>query len=172
MQTPIGTYQRPTSSQTLSEGIQEYYQRNPGLTVFKPEDPAAELFIPHDACHVLFGLGTAVLEEALVDYWTIFGTDVGIKTYFSYAKHVSEINLGAVSHKLGRLVFARETVRSVPYIWKVWRNAKKMNRPWSFHGYAQHLDKPLTELRSIYGIELIGVPQASRRFSSVAQLQS
>lgn len=161
-------YQDPNSSQTLAEGIQEYYQRNPGLTVFEEGDPAAELFLPHDACHVLFGLGTAVLEEALVDYWTIFGTDLGFWTYSSYAKHVAKIDLGGVSRKLGHGVFARETLRSLPYIWRVRRKAKKMTRPWSFHGYAKHLQEPLKSLRHSHGIELIRVPERSLRFSSVA----
>src|SRR5262245_52459125 len=51
-------YQEQDSSQTLREGLAEYYRANPGI-VTRPANLPAEsvaLFRSHDMCHVIFGL--------------------------------------------------------------------------------------------------------------------
>ena len=39
----------------------------------------------HDITHVIFGLGTSLEEESLLDTWTIRGTDITWKQIYEYA---------------------------------------------------------------------------------------
>lgn len=153
---------------TLQEGLDEYMRANPGLTHFEPNDPGAELFLAHDACHVVFGLGTSVVEEAMVDYWTILGTDLSIPAYLSHAKQIGNIDFGHILKTLGYTVFLRETFASVPYFFKIRKQAKRMRMPWIFHGYAEKLCMSLGSIRAAHGICVLSVPAQHRKHSTVA----
>ena len=163
----LANYQRDDTHQTLREGLDEYFTTNPGLTRLEPGDPGAELFLPHDACHVFFGLGTSLMEEALADTWTMFGTNVGIRRYLGYTKYAKMLNPASITKALGWWPVLREFARSIPYTWRAYRAAKRMHERWDFSGYEQYLDISLTELRSRFGVHLIVVPESSRDVSSV-----
>src|SRR5579872_961659 len=79
-------YRRQDSSQTLAEGLEEYYARNVGR-VARPETLApgsAELFRSHDLCHVIFGLDTTLGDEGMADIRTLLSCDVGWRRYAEY----------------------------------------------------------------------------------------
>lgn len=152
---------------TLKEGLAEYLSANPGLTHFEPEDPGAELFLAHDACHVVFGLGTSVVEEAMVDYWTLLGTDMTLSSYLSHAKQIGNIDFGHILRTLGYGVFIRETLASAPYFLKVRKQAKRMQKRWPFHGFSEKLSEPLSSIRSAHGICILQVPAKHRKHSTV-----
>ena len=64
---------------TLCEGLREYYAGHPGLLQpDRMEADAARFFRSHDACHVLFGLDTTLVDEGLADLWTLLATNVGV----------------------------------------------------------------------------------------------
>ena len=81
------SYLRQDCALTLRDGLREYYRANP--TLIDPErssDEGAKFFVRHDACHVIFGTTTGLVDEALTDTWTLLGSDVTLKQYAEFAK--------------------------------------------------------------------------------------
>ncbi|MEM6990892.1 MAG: hypothetical protein AAF721_10355, partial [Myxococcota bacterium] len=158
---------------TVQEGLDEYFAANPGLTRFDPDsdDPAAELFLPHDVCHVLFGCGTSIAEEAMADTWTIFGSDVGLTRYVKMFRHVAEIDPKGVVQKLG---IGRTTLHmflAVVPSTQAWWRARSMTKRWAWDRYRESLDRSLGELRRAHGIRIF-VPRASLRQASAVGLEA
>ena len=76
-------YQHQNSSQTLIEGLEEYYDSNPReVREFANKIP---FLVNHDITHVVFGLGTSIEEESMLDTWTLRGTDITWKEIYNYA---------------------------------------------------------------------------------------
>lgn len=137
--------------QTLAEGMAEFAASQPGILA--PDEPAlARFFHAHDAAHVVFGLTTAIADEALADTWTLAGSDIGARRYFAYLKHPELRQLvtdaGVVPVVLG-------TLRALPRLVRALWRARRMTAPWPFLGYAEHLGTPLAELRARYGIRVV-----------------
>ncbi len=165
--TKLGTkthcrYQQQDSTLTLREGLAEYHAANPGL--FDAETlehdqglgGLGKFFAAHDACHVLFGLDTSLGDESLADTWTFFGTDVKWSELWSYFRSDAQKQfftdfLGEV----GYLKLTAGTLRAVPRILRTIWAARKMTQPWPLHGYKDHLDTPLDELRRDFNIRLV-----------------
>ena len=79
------------SSQTLAEGIAEYYQANPGLVPgSKTSIEAQEFFRCHDAVHVVFGCGNALSDEAIVKVASVCGTSGRFGVLRGYRLHESQ----------------------------------------------------------------------------------
>lgn len=82
-------YLKPTSNQTLREGIAEL-RRAEGA-----ENDAAECMAPelltdidtHDAIHVLFGCPTNLAGEIVAHVWTAFGTTVSMQDMHRVNQH-------------------------------------------------------------------------------------
>lgn len=155
-------YQDQDTPQTLREGLAEYRAANPAL--FDPETlqqqgelgDLGRFFAGHDACHVLFGLSTSLADESLADTWTFFGTDVRWRELYSYFRSDAQKQffkdfLG----EIGYWTLISASLRALPRVLRaIWRT-RKMTRKWSLHGWAEHLDEPLCELRTRYGIAIV-----------------
>lgn len=125
MSASILRYASQASSQTLREGLAEYYEHNPALLDPAQMDPqAARLFRQHDAAHVVFGCDTSLRGEALIDTWTIFGSTIGLRGC-----------LGDV----------------VRVIWR----SQRLRQKWTWRGYDAQLDQPLAEIRERFGIRIV-----------------
>ena len=97
MRSPVGDrihrfeYQRQDSAQTLAAGLNEYYRGHP--CVIRPDaisPESAALFRRHDICHVIFGLDTTIVDEAMADLRTMLSTDVGVRRYVQYLRTSKE----------------------------------------------------------------------------------
>ena len=157
-------YQHANSTQTLREGLDEYFSSNPEL--LSPEDldnpEAATLFACHDAVHVVFGTNTDIKQEAMTDMWAVWGTDVGWKKYFGYLNQPEpKAVLKDIAKDFGFWHLVRESFGSIPYVWRVRKHAKRMDKRWPFFTWDQHMDRRLDELRSEYGVQLVDPPPAS-----------
>src|SRR5262245_14585510 len=79
------------STQTLAEGIAEYYQLNPGLVTGRGTSiEAQEFFRFHDAVHVVFGCGNTLSDEAIVKVASVCGTSGGFGVLRGYRLHESQ----------------------------------------------------------------------------------
>ena len=69
-------FQKQDSMQTLEEGLKEFYSINKEFEALaeKKDNPNSKVFKEHDYTHVLFGLGTSIEEESLLDSYTLWGT--------------------------------------------------------------------------------------------------
>ena len=141
------------SSQTLREGIAEYYARNPNLL-----DPAgmpnevAELFRQHDAGHVVFGCDTSLRGETLIDTWTILGSTAGMRGYTEYFKH-PQVN--QVFAEVGYFRIVLEFLRCLPDVGRVIARSWRLSSKWPWRDYRRHLDDSLQELRGRFNIRVV-----------------
>lgn len=142
-------YLDPECPLTLGEGLAEFAAANPGLII--GDDPELrELVRAHDSCHVLFGLGTTLEEEALADTWTLFGSDVTLKQYAAYLKRPEFTDL---FKDTGWWPLIAATVRALPRAFRAIRRARRMPQKWPFFGYARFLDVPVVTLRQRFGVQ-------------------
>ena len=65
-------FQKQNSEQTLKEGLEEFYSINPAFKeILNIDSPNTRIFKEQDYTHVLFGLGTSIEEESLLDTYVI-----------------------------------------------------------------------------------------------------
>ena len=148
-------YQEQDSTETLREGLAEYYAANSGI-VIRPADLPAEssaLFRSHDLCHVIFGLDTSLGDEALADARTLFSCDVGVKRYARYL--AADKTAKALFKELGYAKSIWVTLRSLPRIVRAGVEALRMTKRWPWAPPEDYLDRPLGELRREFGIRLL-----------------
>jgi hypothetical protein len=146
-------YIQQHSTQTLRDGIAEYYACNPGL--LDPEgmpERVRQLFRQHDAGHVVFGCDTSLRGEALIDSWTIFATTVGFSGYLEYLRY-PQVN--QIFRETGYLRIAVESIRCLPDIGRALWRSRKMKTKWPWAEYECYLDRPLREIRDEFDIRLL-----------------
>lgn len=149
----MNEYCEQHSQQTLAEGLAEYYATMPNLLPPEQLSPESqELFIPHDACHVVFGCDTSIHDEALVDTWTMFGSDVGIKRYLAYLKNP---DAKQIFDDTGWWTMLKLSLSALPDLVRViWRSRRMLSRwPWEHHTLYMH--RRLDDIRKEFGIRVI-----------------
>lgn len=149
------SYQKQESVQTLAEGLEEYYRANAGR-VPRPRDlppESVDLFRSHDMCHVIFGLGTTLCDEALVDTRTMLACDVGVERYIQCLS--TDEQAKALFKKIGYLKSIWATVVAIPQIClalvALWHRKKR----WPWEPPDTYQGRTLSELRNEYGIRVI-----------------
>ncbi len=148
-------YQRQDSTQTLADGLEEYYAANAGKVV-RPDDLPPEsvaLFRSHDICHVVFGLDTTLDDEALADVRTLLSCDVGVRRYATYL--ATDKQAQALFKELSYLRSAWVTILAVPRICRAAIEAFRMRKLWPWRPPEAFQERPLAELRREYGIHLV-----------------
>lgn len=159
---PSYGYLEPNSTMTLGEGLREYYAVHPDL--FSPEELAGreelgtlgQFFAAHDACHVLFGLDTDLVDEALADTWTLAGTNVKwaeIKSYFNRPEQRSFF--ADLFAEIGWWSTIWKTMTAVPKVAIALFRARKMTKKWPIFEWNDYLARPLVELREEFGIRVL-----------------
>jgi hypothetical protein len=148
-------YQSQDCPMTLAQGLAEYYRANAGL-VLRPGELSAEsreVFRCHDMCHVIFGLGTTLDDEALADTRTLFSSDVGFRRYSKYLSTTPEAKALFKELGYGRAVWV--TLLAIPRIFAAWRESWRMETKWPWRPPEDYLDRPLAELRRTFGIRVL-----------------
>lgn len=148
-------YQAQDSTQTLAEGLAEYYAANGARVAPPPTLPpgSQSLFRNHDVCHVIFGLDTTLPDEGMADVRTLLSCDVGWRRYSRYM--TSDPAAKTIFKELGyaRAVWTTLSItpRLVRAIWDAWR----MRKQWPWNTPPDHFDRPLADLRREYAIRVI-----------------
>lgn len=142
---------------SLREGLDELYQKQP--EVGASAQKVGKLFIDHDATHVIFGCDTTFKGEAMLDAWTLGGTDIGWKGAIAYSRmpEVKEIIQKLVKEEGGRLrLYAKYFVTVFPKVMRVrFGPVRRLNNRWPYHGITDDMwNTPIKDLRSQYGIEV------------------
>lgn len=145
-------FESPHTTQTLAEGLAEYFSAHPNLkresTLLSPE--ARQFFRAHDIVHVLYGRGTSMPDEAVVKLASVFGTTGSAQILRGYTHHETlDIYRGL---PVASTLFALFTA---PYIIArtLWRCAWQHER-WPWAENEQFMNVPLAELRSRFGISV------------------
>jgi hypothetical protein len=146
-------YMEQDSPQTLAEGLEEYYARNPGLLAPSGLPPeAAELFRQHDAGHVVFGCDTSPRGETLIDTWTVFGTTAGLRGYLRYFG-VPQVNQIFAETGYARIV--AQSVRCLPDALRVIARSRRLASPWPWERWEGHLGQRLADIRREFRIRVV-----------------
>lgn len=157
-------FESQNSTQTLAEGLAEYFAENPFLKrdddLLSPE--AKQFFRSHDTVHVLYGCGTTMPDEAVVKLSSLMGTTGGLAVLRGYTDHetldiYTKLPLGSTMLAL----------LSAPYliVRTLWRCSRQVQRwPWVEH--RQFMDVPLNEIRSKFGIKVAHAKGPSEELAS------
>ena len=147
-------YQAQDCPLTLRQAADEYLQGHPEvLHADKLSAESAALFRSHDICHVIFGLDTTVRDEVLADFWTVFGTDVGLRRYLRYLRETPEAK--ELFRAIGYGKAMLWTIRAAPQIGKVWLRSRRMSKKWPWLVPDSFLTRPLNTLRQDFSIRVI-----------------
>ena len=139
------------------EGLEEYYDSNPKeVREFAEKIP---FLVNHDITHVIFGLGTSVEEESLLDTWTIRGTDITWKEIYNYAfdKELRKLTSLIVKDQGGWSRVIRVVIKCIPQKLKIHFNRiPEMKKKWPYANVNEKMmSSKISELRQEYGIGLI-----------------
>jgi hypothetical protein len=145
-------YQHANSTQTLEEGLSEYYASREGLVRGRGLSPAAsEFFRCHDAAHVVFGCNTTLVNELIVKVWSFFGTTGGLGLLRAYRLPESQ----EIYEHLKWSDIAVVSVRSVVLFPLVLWHCVRMRKRWPWSEFDEYLVVPLAEIRRKFGITLV-----------------
>jgi hypothetical protein len=156
MRTPRGGatmhfFELQHSTQTLAEGIAEYYQGNPGLVTGRSLSLEAQKFFRcHDAAHVVFGCGTTLSDEAVVKVASIFGTSGGVGVLRGYRLHESR----QIYRQLGRWERLSTALRVLLVVPRTLLRCLGQHRRWPWDDFEWYLQVSLCEIRTEFGIRV------------------
>lgn len=153
-------FESRASTQTLAEGLAEYFDAHPGL---KREEhlvsaEARQFFRSHDIVHVLYGCGTSMPDEAIVKLASLFGTTGGVQVLRGYTHHETlDIyrRLPLSSTLVALLLSPYLLVRTI------WRCIRQPQR-WPWADNELYMTHSLAELRSTFGIRVAHDGRATR----------
>lgn len=146
-------YQQQDSPQTLREGLAEYYARMQNLIPLEAMRPEARaLFVLHDTAHVVFGCDTSLGDEVLLDVWTLFGSDIAMRTYLNYMR-LPEV--AGIFRENGYLRSLWVACTMLPRGLRIIARTRAMRRRWPWREHERYLAMPLRELRAELGISLL-----------------
>lgn len=113
-----------------------------------------DLLDRHDVIHVLFGLDTSIRQEAMADFWTLFGTDAkfaDLRKYFDLPEQQELVD------EFGWPKLVALTLASLPQAVRIAFRARKLKRKWPWNEYQRYLDVPVTQIRREFGIDRVEV---------------
>jgi len=160
MRSPVGDrihrfeYQRQDSAQTLAAGLNEYYRGHP--CVIRPDaisPESAALFRRHDICHVIFGLDTTIVDEAMADLRTMLSTDVGVRRYVQYLRTSKEAQ--DIFAEVGYSSAFAATLRALPRFLHALAQALRARKRWPWDPPERYLGESLAALRADHGIRVL-----------------
>lgn len=145
-------FESPASTQTLAEGLAEYFAAHPELKRKEQlvSAEARQFVRSHDIVHVLYGCGTTMPDEAIVKLASLFGTTAGRQVLRGYTHHETlDIyrRLPVFSTVVALLIAPYLLARTI------WR-CSRQHRRWPWADNEQYMGRSLAELRSVFGIRV------------------
>jgi hypothetical protein len=104
----------------------------------------------HDMMHILFGLGTAMRQEAQADGWTLLGTDITRRELRAFDALPEEKALIA---ELGWWAILKGYLRAVPDYVRIALRARKLSMKWRWSDNAEYRNWKVCDIRREFGIE-------------------
>lgn len=148
------------SELTLRQGIAEYTAGYKHLNKNDGESESSRWFYCHDCTHVLFGTIPFQLRgETINDVWTLFGTDMTIKSYLKFFDFVDyDVVLKSYVRKYNsKFRVYLKLISLLPICIIPMIRASKMNEKWPWFEPEPYLDIPLWQLRQKFNIKVLKV---------------
>jgi hypothetical protein len=152
-------FQNQNSQQTLKEALEEFYSINVQFkNLVEKNSPNAKVFKEHDYTHVIFGLGTSIEEESLLDTYVIWGMKFNWGVIFDFYKdpEYKEV-IGDIVNKYGGYWGIFKIYLSLmPLKFRVFLRCMKMKKKWHYHDISERLlNRTLQDIRQEYNIVLM-----------------
>jgi hypothetical protein len=152
-------FQNQNSQQTLKEALEEFYSINVQFkNLVEKNSPNAKVFKEHDYTHVIFGLGTSIEEESLLDTYVIWGMKFNWGVIFDFYKdpEYKEV-IGDIVNKYGGYWGIFKIYLSLmPLKFRVFLRCMKMKKKWHYHDISERLlNRTLEDIRQEYNIVLL-----------------
>ncbi|MEM8974561.1 MAG: hypothetical protein AAGD43_21090 [Pseudomonadota bacterium] len=149
-------YLDPVSSQTLRQGIEELkrVEGADGDAAQNVSEDLVDRINLHDAIHVLFACPTDLRGEIAAHVWTAVGTTMTIRNMHDVNQHRDHRQ---VLSEIGYVNLAATWVRAIPTVIAILWRSRSMNKLWPAYDYQYYLDCRLCDLRSVYGVHVLGV---------------
>ena len=154
----MNTYKKQNCSLTLQQGLNEYYKYNDPI-IKEYADKYGSFLVNHDLTHVIFGLGTSLKEESMLDTWTLWATNITWKQIYEYSfnKDLRELTKVLVSELGGWFFVLRGVVKAIPLKLKIiFNRVPKLKKKWPFDRVTEEmLSTSIVDLRQEYGIQIL-----------------
>jgi hypothetical protein len=152
-------FQNQNSQQTLKEALEEFYSINVQFkNLVEKNSPNAKVFKEHDYTHVIFGLGTSIEEESLLDTYVIWGMKFNWGVIFDFYKdpEYKEV-IGDIVNKYGGYWGIFKIYLSLMSLkFRVFLRCMKMKKKWHYHDISERLlNRTLQDIRQEYNIVLL-----------------
>jgi len=166
-------FQKQDSLQTLEEGLEEFYSINPAFKeLLEIDSPNTKVFKQHDYTHVLFGMGTSMMEESLLDTYVIWGTKFNWGSIIDFYRDpdYSQFIKSLIGKYGGYWSIFKIYMKLMPIKFKIFRLCKKMTKRWNYHTPENYLNKTLKDIRQEFNIKLLPLDQVP--IEKVAKIQN
>ncbi len=154
----MNSYKKQNCSLTLQEGLDEYYESSDPM-IKEYADKYGSFLVNHDLTHVIFGLGTSLREESMLDTWTLWATDITWKQIYEYSfnKDLRQLTKDLVSDIGGWFVVLKGVLKAIPSKIKIiFTRVPAVKKKWPYDGVTQKmLSQPIVNLRKEYGIKIL-----------------
>ena len=154
-------YQEQRCEMSLREGVEEYHAYLEAIGRKRMVDRAgARLILEHDVTHVIFGMDTALEQEAGLDTWVIFGCRYQWRYLRGYGQ-LPEIKAlyKALVKEGGWRLFPKLYWKCLGLKWRIFRRTRRMSEKWPFQFPEEWLDQSVSALRAQHGIRILTVEE-------------
>jgi len=111
-----------------------------------------EFFRRHDIAHVVFACDTSLLNEAMVKFWTAFGTTLG---FWEHIGAYSREETTSIAGSLRPSAVVRTFFHAVVLFPRVLVRCRAMTKPWPFDAPDPFLTTRLVDIRQEFNIQPI-----------------
>lgn len=151
-------YTDKNSTQTLRQGLEEYYATNPYLNNPNQMPPDfAKILLAHDASHVVFGCDTDMYDELKLLPLTFLASDYKFRDYLRDRKNPAvEVMYDDLVKRQGLLGLYSSIVlvlpRLLPELIGMWFKTRGVQKYYPFFEYEPLLDSPLLDIRQEFSL--------------------
>jgi hypothetical protein len=155
---PRPRYTDKNSTQTLREGLEEYYAVNSDVTHPSSQPPDfAKILFAHDASHVIYGCDTDMYDELKILPLTFWTSDFKFRDYLRERKNpaVDVMYEDLIKHHGLLWLYSSILVvipQLLPELISIWFKTRKRQRYVPFLNFEPLLDRSLLEIRTEFEI--------------------
>ena len=155
-------YTDRNSTQTLREGLEEYYAANPKVTQPDTMPPDfAKILLAHDVSHVILGCDTNMYDELKLLPLTFWTSDFKFRDYLKHRQNPAVDVMYQDMIKQHGILWLYSSIflvlpRLLPEIVVIWFKTRKYRKYYPFFDYQPLLEQSLLSIRQEFGLlELI-----------------
>lgn len=151
-------YTDKNSSQTLREGLEEYYAANQSVTQPDTMPPDfAKILLAHDVSHVILGCDTNMYDELKLLPLTFWTSDFKFRDYLKHRQNPAVDVMYQDMIKQHGILWLYSSIflvlpRLLPEIVVIWFKTRKFRKYYPFFDYQPLLEQSLLDIRLCFGL--------------------